>query len=323
MPTKMILDCDTGVDDTMAIMYAALHPDIELLAIGSVWGNVDVSTATRNSIHTLEMVGRGDVPVAPGAAGPLLRKEAHFAHFVHGEDGQGNAYDGAPVGPAAPTTAAQQIIDLVRADPGEVWLVPVGPLTNIATALALDPELPELVAGVSIMGGSALAPGNVSAVAEANIAHDAEAAAAVFRAPWPLIMAGLDVTMKALITPERRAVLDGGGKAAQYMSRIMRFYGDYYARSLFGEWKAAMHDTMAVAAAAGTLKINLAPVVDVEVDCSGGPSHGQTLCDLRGMYAGYPPRPGAHTTVLLDVDDSIVDEVLEIIADYRAADETR
>lgn len=321
MTVKMILDCDTGVDDTMAIMYAALHPDIELLAIGTVWGNVDVAMATRNTIHTLEMVGRGEVPVAPGAAGPSLGHAPFHAHFVHGDDGQGNAYDNAPVGPPAPTTAPQQIVDLVRANPGEVWLVPVGPLTNIAAALALDPELPRLVAGVSIMGGAALAPGNATPVAEANIHHDPEAAAAVFRAGWPIIMVGLDATMSVFITPERRAVLEAGGRAARYMSRIMQFYGDFYAETVFGTWMAAMHDTLAVAAAAGALTVNSAPVVNVEVDCSGGPSHGATVCDMRGLYAGFPAQEGAHCKVLLDIDDSIADEVLALIAAYRAPDE--
>jgi len=320
MAVKMILDCDTGVDDTMAIMYAALNPDIDLLAVGTVWGNVDVPQATRNTLHTLELVGRAEVPVAQGAAGPLLRKDSYFAYFVHGDDGQGNVYDGAPVGAAAPITAAQQIIELVHAHPGEVWLVPVGPLTNVATALALDPELPQLVAGVSLMGGNALAPGNATPVAEANIAHDAEAAAAVFRAPWPIIMAGLDVTMTVVITPERRAVLDAGGRAAQYMSRIMQLYGDVIGQS-FGRWTATMHDTIAVAAAAGALAIRSAPVVHVEVDCSDGPSHGATVCDMRGLYSGFPPQDGAHCTVLLDIDDAIADDVLDLIAAYRGPDE--
>lgn len=320
MTVKIILDCDTGVDDTMAILYAALHPDIELLAVGTVWGNVDVPTATRNTLHTLEMVERTDVPVAQGAAGPLLRADTYFAYFVHGDDGQGNAYDGAEVGQAAPTTAAQQIIDLVRANPGEVWLVPVGPLTNIATALTLDPELPSLVAGVSLMGGTALAPGNTSPVAEANIAHDAEAAAAVFRAPWPIIMAGLDVTMEVLITSERRAVLDAGGPVAQYMSRIMQFYGDFIGQS-FGRWTATMHDSIAVAAAAGHLRIRSAPTVAVEVDCSGGPSHGATVCDMRGIYSSFPAQEGAHCTVLMDVDEAIADEVVELIAAYQGPDD--
>ena len=318
MTTKMILDCDTGVDDTMALLYAALHPDIDLLAVGTVWGNVDVPTATRNTLHTLDLVGRSDVPVAQGAAGPLSGGERSFAYFIHGDDGQGNAYDGSPVGAPVAISAAQQIVDIARENPGEVWLVPVGPLTNIACALALEPELPSLVAGVSLMGGSALAPGNVTAVAEANIAHDAEAAAAVFRAPWPIIMAGLDVTMNVVITPERRSVLDAGGEVARYLSRIMQFYGDAVGSLSFGGgWLATMHDTIAVAAAAGTLTINRAPTVMVEVDTSGGPSHGQTICDMRGKYSGYPEQDGAHTRVLLDIDEGIADEALSVIAGYR------
>jgi len=316
---KMILDCDTGVDDTMAIMYAALHPGIDLIGVGTVWGNVDVPLATRNTLRVLDLVGRGDVPVAQGAAGPLLGGPAEFAYNVHGRDGQGDAADDAPVRPATSTTAAQQIVDLVRANPGEVWLVPVGPLTNIATALALDPELPELVAGVSIMGGAALAAGNVSPVAEANIWHDAEAAAAVFRAPWQIIMAGLDVTMKVIITRDHANRLAGSGEAGRYMARIMEHYGDFYRDNAFGEWCCAMHDTIAVAAAAGTLDVRLAPVVNVEVDTTGGPGHGQTIVDLRGQYLGYPEQEGAHCAVLLDIDDRIADEVVDLIGAHGDA----
>ena len=319
MTTKMILDCDPGVDDTMALMYAALHPDIELMAVGTVWGNVDVATATRNAIHTLEMIDAAHVPVAPGAAQPLRGTEPQYGYFVHGDDGQGNAYDGEPVGPATTTTAPQQLIDIARAHPGQAWLVAVGPLTNIAVALALEPELPRLVAGISIMGGSALAPGNATPVAEANIWHDTEAASAVFGADWTIIMAGLDATMKVLITPKRRAVLDGGGKAAQYLSRILQFYGEFCAKT-FGAWNATMHDTIAVAAAAGTITVNEGPVAHVEIDCSDGPSRGATVCDLRGNYAGYPPQDGAHCTVLLDIDDAIADDVVALIAAHRRAD---
>lgn len=316
MATKMVIDCDPGVDDTMALMYAALSPEIELLAVGTVWGNVDVGTGTRNALHTLQLVGADDVPVAPGATRPLRGGDPEYGYYVHGDDGQGNAYAGASVGPPAETTAAQQIIDVARAHPGEVWLAAVGPLTNVAVALVLEPELPRLLAGISIMGGAALAPGNASPVAEANIWHDAEAASAVFQADWDIIMAGLDATMKVLITPERRAVLDTGGTVAQYLSRILQFYGEFCATA-FGTWAATMHDTIAVAAAAGTLTIRQAPVVHVEVDCSAGPSYGATLCDLRGMYAGYPEQEGAHCTVLLDVDDAIADDVIATIAGYR------
>lgn len=315
--TKIILDCDPGVDDTMALMYAALHPDIELLAVGTVWGNVDVPMGTRNAIHTLEMVRAGHIPVAQGAARPILGEEQEYAYFVHGDDGQGNAYDDAPVGSAAPISAAQQIVETARAHPGEAWIAAVGPLTNLAAALVLEPDLPSLVAGVSIMGGTAMSPGNVSPVAEANIWHDPEAAAAVFAAAWPITMAGLDVTMKVHITPERRAALAAGGPAAQYMSQILGFYGDFCAQT-FGTWTATMHDTIAVAAAAGTLRINSAPVIDIVIDTSDGPSRGATLCDLRGLYSGNPSIPGARHTLLLDIEDSIADDVVALIAAYES-----
>lgn len=315
--TQLIIDCDPGVDDTMALMYAALHPDIDLLAVGTVWGNVDIATGTRNALHTLAMVDAADVPVAVGAAGPLVGRDVEYATDVHGADGQGNAFDGAEVGQPVDIPAAQQIVDLVRAHPGEVWIAALGPLTNLAAALVLEPELPTLVAGVSVMGGTAAAPGNVTPVAEANIAQDPEAAAAVFGAPWQLIMCGLDVTMTVLVTAERRSVLDAGGPAAQYLSRILQFYGDFCATT-FGTWCATMHDTIAVAAAAGTLEVTTGPVVNVEVDCSDGPSRGATLCDLRGRYAGFPPQEGAHCTVLLEVTDSIADDTVELIAAHGA-----
>ncbi|WP_053384346.1 nucleoside hydrolase [Leucobacter celer] len=314
MATKMILDCDTGVDDAMAIMYAALHPGIELLGVGAVWGNVDVALATRNTLRVLDLVDRGDVPVAQGAAGPLLGGDVEFATHVHGADGQGGAGDDVPVRAAARTTAAQQIVDLVRSHPGEVWLVPVGPLTNIATALVLDPELPSLVAGVAVMGGSARRPGNVTPVAEANIHKDPESAAAVFRAPWPIVMAGLDVTMDVILTPEHRDRLAGGGEAGRYLARIMQSYGEFYRDEVFGEWQCCMHDTLAVAAAVGALDVRLAPVVNVEVDTTDGPGRGQTVADLRGVYRGFPPQEGAHCTVLLDVDARIADEAVDLIA---------
>ena len=321
MPVKMILDCDTGIDDAVAIAYAALDPRIELLGVGAVWGNVDVALATRNTLRVLDIVGSPDVPVAPGAAGPRNGGPAEFSTHVHGDDGQGGAGDGEPVREAAPVTAAQQIVDLVRAHPGEVWLVPVGPLTNIAAALELDPGLPGLVAGVSLMGGSARAPGNVTPVAEANVWHDPEAAALVFAAPWPITMAGLDVTMGARITARHRDRLAASGEAGRYLAGILRHYGEFYRTAVFGEWTCCMHDAIAVAAAAGALDARLAPVVNVEVDATDGPGRGQTIADLRGVHRGYPEQVGAHCRVLLEIDTRIVDEIVELIAAHRGPGE--
>ena len=155
-PLTVVLDCDTGVDDTLAILYAALHPAVDLLGVGAVWGNVDVDTATRNSLHTVHMAGRPEVPVARGAAGPLTGAPPVFAFHVHGDDGQGNAGTGRTVGHPAAETAAEQIVRLARAHPGEVEVVAVGPMTNLALALGLCPELPQLLRGVTIMGGALL-----------------------------------------------------------------------------------------------------------------------------------------------------------------------
>ncbi|WP_082537672.1 nucleoside hydrolase [Angustibacter sp. Root456] len=314
MALKMVLDCDTGVDDTMAILYAALHEDVELLGVGAVFGNVPVDTATRNTTHTLAMVGRDDVPVARGADGPLDGRPQTYALFVHGDDGQGNAGTGRPVAPPVQESAAEQIVRLVRAHPGEVEIVAVGPLTNVALALDLCPELPSLVRGVTIMGGAALAPGNVTPLAEVNIWFDPNAAATVFAAPWRVTMVGLDVTMRTTLTEAHRRQLAAGGTVGDYVARILDFYFDFCASRELGERSGFLHDTLAVAVAAGALVPNLAPTVDVQVDTGEGPGRGQTVCDLRGRYMGFPEQPGAHCVVVLETDPGFADEAVALIA---------
>jgi purine nucleosidase len=313
MATKVILDCDTGCDDTMAILYAALHPDIELLAIGAVWGNVDVERAAINSQHTVAMVGRADVPVAVGAAGPLDRGPENFGYHVHGADGQGNAGDPDYVALLSEEAAHAQLSRLARAHPGEIELIAVGPLTNLAVALSLDPELPDLLRGVTIMGGAAMAPGNRTPVAEANIVHDPEAAAAVFAAPWPLTMVGLDVTMRVLLTEAQRQELLAGDSVAAYVGRVVKFYLDYFTANAFSAPLSCIHDVLAVAIGAGTLEPTLAPVVNASVDTGYGPGRGQTVCDLRGRYSGFPPQEGAHCRVVLECDPGFAREVVDLL----------
>lgn len=313
MSQKIILDCDTGVDDTLAISYAVLHPEVDLVGVGSVWGNVDVPTATRNCLHTVTMLGRPDIPVAHGAAGPITGDPPKFAYHVHGDDGQGNAARPADLPPPVDISAAEQIIALAKAQPGEIEIVAVGPMTNIAIALGLCQELPDLVQGITIMGGAALAPGNVTPAAEANIECDPEAAAAVFNAPWRVRMVGLDVTMRTTMDESHRARLAAGGEVGKYFSEILDFYFGYFADAAFGDRRCCMHDALAVGLAAGTLTTHLMPRVNAEVVLSGA-SRGQTLCDLRGMYMGFPEQEGAHCDVLLDCDTGFVDEVIDLIA---------
>jgi purine nucleosidase len=312
-PTKMLLDCDTGVDDTLAILYAALHPQVDLLGVGAVWGNVDVEVATRNSLHTVAMAGQREVPVARGAAGPITGRPAGFAPHVHGADGQGNRGTGRTVQPAAEGSAAEQIVRVAREHPGEVELVAVGPMTNVALALGLCPELPSLLRGVTIMGGAALAPGNVTEVAEANIWNDPEAAAAVFAAGWPLTMVGLDVTMTTTLGGGQLDRLATGGSLARYVAGILELYAGFFAVTAFGERRSCMHDVLAVAIAAGTLVPGLAPTVHARVDTGDGPGRGQTICDLRGRYMGYPEQPGARCRVVLECDPAFGDRLVDLL----------
>ncbi|MET4781009.1 nucleoside hydrolase [Glaciihabitans sp. UYNi722] len=313
MTTKVILDCDTGCDDTLAILYAALHPEIELLAIGAVWGNVPVATAAVNSAHTVAMVGRSDIPVASGTAGPLLRGPENFGYHVHGIDGQGNVGDPSFVATLVEESAADQIIRLALEHPGEIELIAVGPFTNLAVALALRPDLPSLLRGVTIMGGAALAPGNRTPVAEANIIHDPEAAAAVFAAPWRLRMVGLDVTMRTLMTEAQRQQLLDGGTISAYAGRVMRFYMDYFTENAFSERLSCIHDVLAVAIGVGTLIPTLAPTVNAWVDTGNGPGRGQTICDLRGRYMGFPDQEGAHCQVVLESDPLFAQAVVDLL----------
>jgi len=292
--TPLLLDVDTGIDDTMALLYAALHPEIELVAACSVWGNVEVETATRNTLHALALAGASAVPVAAGAARPLSGRPPIYAHHVHGDDGQGNAGDPTFAGVPVSAVAAQHIVDCARLRPGEIELVATGPLTNLALALGICPELPRLVRGVTIMGGAALAPGNITALAEANILSDPEAAYAVFAAGWHLTVVPLDVTMRTLLSEADRQTLLAAGGIAGYVGRILDFYFDFFAAEAFAERACCMHDVLAVAVAAGTLEPTLMPTVNATVDTGEGVGRGQTVFDLRGRYRGFPAQDGAH-----------------------------
>ena len=194
MPTRIILDCDPGIDDALAIAFAHGHPGIELAGITSVAGHVGLAKTTANALAVCEFIGAAGTPVTAGCAGPLLRP-ALDARQVHGDSGLGGAVLPPAAASPAPGHAIDYIVDTVRAAPGEITLVATGPLTNIALAVRREPRLADWVRGFVIMGGSA-GRGNVTPAAEYNIWADPEAAAAVFRAGWTVTMLGLDVTLR-------------------------------------------------------------------------------------------------------------------------------
>ena len=202
MTEKIILDCDPGIDDALAIAFAVGSPDIDLRGITTVAGNVGLDLTTSNAQRVSEFVGALGVPVTPGSPAPLLRPPMDARH-VHGDTGLGGALLPPPQSRPAGGHAIDYIIETIGADPGQITLVATGPLTNIALAVHRQPELVSQVKDFVIMGGSS-GRGNVTPAAEFNIAADPEAAAIVFRAGWTVTMVGLDVTLQARATPAVR-----------------------------------------------------------------------------------------------------------------------
>lgn len=227
-PTKVIIDADPGIDDSMAILFA-LHSDaLDVLAITTVLGNAHIEAATTNALRLVELSGK-DVPVARGAAEPLQIDLRPPPDFVHGKNGIGN-FD-APTPSRRPVSmgAAELIVETVKQHPRQVTLIAVGRMTNLARALELEPTLPELVREVIIMGGAVGVPGNVSPVTEANIGGDPHAADIVFSAGWPLTMVGLDVTTAVRLTDDRlRRIAERNETAGGFIWAISRFYRSFY-----------------------------------------------------------------------------------------------
>jgi len=257
---KVILDTDPGIDDAMAIAFAIAHPQIQLLALTTVFGNVSIDKATRNAQYILDVFGATQVEVAKGAAVPVTQSPLPHSEFVHGDDGIGNCYPQTDVQLNAAArhaslnslSAADYIIEQARANPGEISLIAVGPLTNIALALAKEPELPTLVKQLIVMGGAVDEPGNVTPLAEANFFNDPHAADQLLARDWPMIVVGLDVTHQVMITDSHLARLrDNAGATGDFLWRSSRYYIDFYtnngAAQNAAEPQCAMHDAAAVA----------------------------------------------------------------------------
>lgn len=248
---KIILDTDPGIDDAQAIAYAIAHPKLELIGLTTVFGNASVDVTTPNAVWLLEKFGQPDTPVAKGAGKPLVQDLLPPADFVHGQDGLGNLNLAPPIGKPVNLSAAEFIVSQASADPGSITLVAVGPLTNIAEAVALDPGLPGKVKELVIMGGTVDEPGNVSPVAEANFLNDPHAADQVLAHDWPVTIIGLDVTHQILLRDADLARLrDSAQDIGRFLWDSSRFYVDFYSRkgaaSQLDEPSCAMHDAAAV-----------------------------------------------------------------------------
>jgi len=266
--TPILLDCDPGHDDAIALLLALASPELELLGVTTVAGNQTVEKTTANAIRVLELVG-SDVPVAAGAGRPLVR-EPYVAAYVHGETG----LDGPDLPPARREPVDQHAVDFLAERIDGATLVATGPLTNVALLLAREEASPERI----VLMGGAIAEGNVTPAAEFNIWADPEAAARVFSSGLDVTMVGLDVTHQALLTDEHAAGLRENGRVGSVVADLLDFYGTFH-KQVYDFEGSPIHDAVAVAQAIQPDLLELREL-NVEIDRESELCRGRTVVDV-------------------------------------------
>jgi len=285
----LILDCDPGHDDAVAILLALASPEATLDALTTVAGNQTLEKTTANALRILEFVGRGDVPVAAGAERPLVR-ERHVAANVHGESG----LDGPDLPRATGTPVGQHAVDFLAAHVGGRTLVATGPLTNVGLLLARHPGVrPERI----VLMGGAIGEGNTTPAAEFNIWADPEAARRVFESGIDVTMIGLDVTHQAIVTPAIQEELRGAGRAGRFVAELVDFYSRFHAERYPELGGSPMHDPVALAYALRPELLEVRPA-RVEVDCAWDLGRGRTNVDFRNR--GGDPNAMVATGIAAD-----------------------
>ena len=270
-PGKILIDCDPGIDDAMAIFYALESPELEVIGLTTVFGNAHASVCTTNALKLLEIADRTDIPVASGAESPLAMPYRGPVAFVHGSDGQGNVFLPPPSTAPLPIDAAHFIVRSALDAPGQITLVALGPLTNIALALQLEPSLGRHLAGIVLMGGNAFVGGNASPAAEANILNDPEAADIAFGIDCPITMAGLDVTEQTIMTAADLAkIAHFDNPRARHLGAIVPFYHAFY-RQRLGLDGICVHDS-------STISYLLAPQLYTWVEFPVRVDTGDSVC---------------------------------------------
>jgi inosine-uridine nucleoside N-ribohydrolase len=283
-PTPIILDCDPGHDDAIAILLALASPELELVAITTVSGNQTVDKTTANALKVLELAGRADIPVYTGADKPFVRPRDVAAH-VHGESG----LDGPDLPPPSALAREQHAVDFLaeelRRRDGKVTLVATGPLTNVGLLCSLHPDArPERL----VLMGGAIGEGNRTPAAEFNIWADPEAAERVFLEQLDTTMVGLDVTHRALITDAHTERMRSAGKVGKVVAELMDFYARFHKARYPDLNGSPMHDPVCIAHLVDPTLMQVRDAY-IEVDCSTGPSWGRTNVDWRGReHFGAP-----------------------------------
>jgi pyrimidine-specific ribonucleoside hydrolase len=292
-PTPIILDCDPGHDDAIAILLALASPELELVAVTTVSGNQTLDKTTANALKVLELAGRSDIPVFAGADKPFVRARDVAAH-VHGESGLDGPDLPEPAAHAQEQHAVDFIADELRRRDGKLTLVATGPLTNVGLLCSLHPDArPERL----VLMGGAIGEGNRTPAAEFNIWADPEAAQRVFTEELDTTMVGLDVTHRALITDDHTERMRGAGKVGKVVAELMDFYARFHKARYPDLDGSPMHDPVCIAHLVDPTLMDARDAF-IEVDCTTGPSWGRTNVDWRGReHFGAP-----NAKVGLDID---------------------
>ncbi|MBX3086972.1 MAG: nucleoside hydrolase [Cryobacterium sp.] len=295
MTRKIILDCDPGHDDAIAILLAHGNPEIELAAITTVHGNQTIEKVTRNALAVATVAGITGVPIAAGANRPLVR-ESEVAESIHGDSGMDGPTLPDPTVELDPRHAVDVIIDtIMQSEPGEITLVPTGALTNIALAVRKEPAIVSRVREVVLMGGG-YHVGNWSSTAEFNIVIDPEAAHIVFNEPWKLTMVGLDLTHQALATPDVvKAISEIDSVPAKFVLDLLEFFTESYRKAQGFEFPP-VHDPCAVALVIdpSVMKVVRVPL---DIELTGTLTLGMTVADFR-----FPAGEDCTTHAATDLD---------------------
>lgn len=299
--TPVIIDTDPGIDDVAALLLALASPELEVAALTTIYGNSSVDICTANALHLLKTVGRTDIPVYRGAGKPLLRPANEgWASHIHGEDGLGGLGDGdaeaVSAGPVAGKHAALAIIETVMARPGEVAILALGRMTNIALALSLEPEVARAVREVVVMGGAVTVPGNVSQVATANLHEDPEAASILYQSGAPIVQVGLDVCNRVTVSPAQLDTIAGAtNPGSQLLARATAFLRDAYVRTgRIGPGDGVRYNDMPAVGYAVKPELYTVRPARVEIETSSELTRGQTVADWQAAQT--------NTRICMDVD---------------------
>nr|XP_008383880.2 probable uridine nucleosidase 2 isoform X3 [Malus domestica] len=286
---KIIIDTDPGIDDAMAIFVALQSPEVQVIGLTTIYGNVYTTLATRNALHLLEVAGRTDIPVAEGSHVTITKgTKLRIADFVHGADGLGNQNFPPPKGKPIEQSAAAFLVEQASLYPGKVTVVALGPLTNIALATQLDPEFAKNIGQIILLGGAFAVNGNVNPAAEANIFGDPDAADMVFTCGADILAMGINVTHQVVLTDaDREKLAMSNGKFAQYLCKILDVYFSYH-HDAYSTKGVYLHDPAVVVAAVDpSLFTYTEGVVRVQTN---GITRGLTILYNKQKRCGFQPR---------------------------------